>query len=94
VPYELARRTISTHSISFKTPLLTSGLLPTQIIRVTRQRISSAGDNRTETDWYQVTAIKHESDGTSSIDAMHFPVDGSNIARISDEVVNGTFEVI
>jgi hypothetical protein len=92
--YELARRTLSTHSISFQTPLLTSGLLPTQIIRVTRQRISSRGDNRTETDWYQVTAIKHESDGTSSIDAMHFPVDGSNIARISDEVVNGTFEVI
>jgi len=92
--YELARRTLSTHSISFSTPLLTSGLIPTQIIRVTRQRISSKGDNRTETDWYQVTNIKHESDGTSTISAMHFPVDGSNIARISDEVVNGTFEVI
>jgi hypothetical protein len=92
--YELAKRKYSTHSISFATPLLTTALIPTQIIRVTRQRISSKGDNRTETDWYQVTNVKHESDGTSTISAMHFPVDGSNIARISDEVVNGTFEVI
>ena len=92
--YELAKRKHSTHSISFSTPLLTSGLIPTQIIRVTRQRISSKGDNRTETEWYQVTNVKHESDGTSTISAMHFPVDGSSIAKISDEVVNGTFEVI
>lgn len=92
--YELARRKYSTHTISFSTALLTSNLLPTQIIKVQRQRISSKGDNRTETDWYQITNIKHGSDGTSVISAMHFPVDGSNIARISDEVVNGTFEVI
>jgi hypothetical protein len=92
--YELARRKYSTHSISFATPLLTTALIPTQIIRVTRQRITSSGDNRTETDWYQVANVKHESDGTSTISAMHFPVDGSSIAKISDEVVNGTFEVI
>ena len=92
--YELARRKYSTHSISFATPLLTTALIPTQIIRVIRRRISSRGDNRTEADWYQVTNVKHESNGTSTISAMHFPVDGSSIARISDEVVNGTFEVI
>jgi len=92
--YELARRKYSTHTISFSTALLTNNLLPTQIIKVQRQRISSKGDNRTEIDWYQITDIKHESDGTSTISAMHFPVDGSNVARISDEVVNGTFEAI
>jgi hypothetical protein len=92
--YELARRKYSTHSISFATPLLTTNLIPTQIIKVQRQRISSKGDNRTEIDWYQITNIKHGSDGISTINAMHFPVDGSDIAQISNEVVNGTFEVI
>lgn len=92
--YELARRKYSTHGISFATPLLTTELIPTQIIKVQRQRISSKGDNRTEIDWYQITNIKHGSDGISTISAMHFPVNGSDIAQISDEVVNGTFEVI
>jgi len=92
--YELARRKFSTHSISFSTPLLTTSLIPTQIIEVQRQRINSRGDNRQETDWYQITNVKHSSDGISVIEAAHFPVDGSDIARISNEVVNGTFEVI
>jgi len=92
--YELAKRKYSTHSISFATPLLTTSLIPTQIIKVQRQRISSKGDNRTEIDWYQITNIKHGSDGISTVSAMHFPVDGSDIAEISNEVVNGTFEVI
>jgi predicted phage tail protein len=92
--YELARRKFSTHAISFTTPLLTTSLLPTQIIKVQRQRVNSRGDNRQEVEWYQVTDVKHSSAGITGISAAQFPVDGSDIAKISDEVVNGTFEVI
>lgn len=92
--YELARRKFSTHTISFSTPLLTTSLIPTQIIKVQRQRINSRGDNRQEVNWYQITRVKHSSDGLSVIEAVHFPVNGSDIAQISNEVVNGTFEVI
>ena len=91
--YFLARRRHSTHSIGFQVPLLTSELIPTQIIKVVRQRVTSRGDNRTETDWYQVTDVKHSTDGISTIQAIHFPVNSSDIAKISDDVVNGTFTV-
>jgi hypothetical protein len=92
--YELARRKYSTHVVSFSTALLTTSLVPTQIIKVERQRINSRGDNRTETEWYQVTNVKHTSSGITAIAAAQFPVNGSDIALISNEVVNGTFEVI
>lgn len=92
--YVLAQRRHSTHNISFNTALILTDLLPTQIIKVQRQRITSAGDNRTEIEWYQVTNIKHATDGISYVEAIHFPVDGSDIARISDDVVNGAFTVI
>jgi anti-sigma28 factor (negative regulator of flagellin synthesis) len=92
--YQLAKRRHSTHTISFATPLITSGLIPTNVIRVTRQRKNSAGDDRTETDFYQITSIRHSSDGMSTVEAMSFPVDASSIAKISNEIVNGTFEVI
>jgi hypothetical protein len=92
--YELARRKYSVHTISFSTALLTTSLIPTQIIKVERQRINSRGDNRSEIEWYQVTNVKHSSAGVSTISATQFPVDGSDIARISTEVVSGTFEVI
>lgn len=91
--YILATRKYSTHSISFQTPLITTDLIPTQIIKVQRQRITSTGDDRTETEWYQVTDIKHSTQGISTISATHFPVDGSDVAEISDDVVNGTFTV-
>ena len=91
--YILASRKYSTHSISFQTPLITTDLIPTQIIKVQRQRITSTGDDRTETEWYQVTDIKHSTQGISTISATHFPVDGSDVAEISDDVVNGTFTV-
>lgn len=92
--YELARRKFSTHVIAFATPLLTTSLIPTQIIKIERQRISSRGDNRSEIEWYQVQNVKHDSAGVTTIQATHFPVDGSDIARISNEVVNGTFQVV
>tara|TARA_A100001201_G_scaffold31041_1_gene33570 strand:+ start:2758 stop:4716 length:1959 start_codon:yes stop_codon:yes gene_type:complete len=92
--HELARRKHSTHSISFQTPLLTTSLAPTDVIKVQRQRISTVGDNRTETEWYQVTSINHSSSGVSTVQAVHFPVNGSSVSKISDDVLNGTFTVV
>jgi hypothetical protein len=92
--HELARRKHSTHSISFQTALLTTSLAPTDVIKVQRQRISSVGDNRTETEWYQITSINHSSSGVSTVQAVHFPVNGSSVSKISDDVVNGTFTVV
>lgn len=89
----LARRKHSTHQIAFQVPILTSELIPTQIIKVVRQRVTSRGDNRTETEWYQVTEVRHSTDGISTIQAAHFPVNASSIAKISDDVVNGSFTV-
>lgn len=92
--YELARRKYSTHSISLQTPLLTTALKPTDIIKVERQRVNSQGNNRTEIDHYQVTDIKHETFGITSITAEHFPLDVNDVSVISDEILNGSFEVI
>ncbi len=92
--YELSRRKHSTHTISFDVPLLTTSLIPTQIIRVQRQRVNTTGDDRTEIETYQVTSIEHASNGTTSILAMHFPVNGSGISLISNDVVNTAFEVV
>jgi len=90
----LARRRYSVHSIEFETTLDTTGLIPTNIIRVQKQRISSAGDNRTETEYYQITAIHHSTDGTTTIEASQFPVNGSTVPTISNEVLNGAFTVV
>jgi len=91
--YELAKRKHSTHTVLFDTPLLTSELIPSQIIKIQRQRKNSVGDDRTENEWYQVTNIKHAANGVSTVEAAHFPVNGSNVSKISDDVVNGTFTV-
>ena len=92
--YELAKRKFSTHSISFQTALITTGLKPTDVIKIQRQRISSRGDNRTEIEWYQITGISYGTDGGSTIEAEHFPVSGSDIAEISNSIVNGSFRVL
>ena len=92
--YELAKRKFSTHTISFQTALITTGLKPTDIIKIQRQRISSRGDNRTEIEWYQITGISYGTDGGSTIEAEHFPVNGSDIAEISNSIVNGSFRVL
>ena len=91
--FQLAIRKHSTHTISFDTPLLTSSLAVTDIIRVQRVRLNSVGDDRTETDHYQVTSITHSTDGITTIAAMHFPLNGSNVAEISNEVINGSYTV-
>ena len=92
--YELAKRKFSTHSIVFQTALITTGLKPTDIIKIQRQRISSSGDNRTEIEWYQITGITYGTDGGSTIEAEHFPVSSSDIAEISNSIINGSFRVL
>jgi hypothetical protein len=92
--YELSKRKLSTHSISFQTALITTGLKPTDVIKIQRQRITSRGDNRTEIEWYQITGISYGTDGGSTIEAEHFPVSGSDIAEISNSIVNGSFRVL
>lgn len=92
--YQLAKRRLSTHTISFQSALITTGLKPTDIIKIDRQRISSQGDNRAEIQWYQISGISYGTDGGSTIEAEHFPVNGSDIAEISNSIVNGSFRVI
>lgn len=91
--YELARRKHSTHSISFDTTIVVSGLKSTDIIKIERQRVTSKGDNRTETNWYQVTSIQYAPDGTCAIEADYFPVNQNDEAIINDTIINGSFEV-
>lgn len=90
----LARRRHSTHAISFAIPLSTAGLKPTDVFKLERQRINSAGDDRTETEWYQITTISHSTDGTSGIEASRFPVNNNDIAIISNQIVNATFSIV
>lgn len=92
--YQLALRRHSTHSIVFETPLVLSGLTVTDVIKVQRQRVNSVGDDRTETDHYQVVSVDHEPSGVTKINAVHFPFNASNISKISNEVVNGSFVVL
>lgn len=89
--YQLAFRKHVTHSISFQIPLDTRGLIPTQIIKLQRSRVSSVGDNRTETEHYQIEKIMHSTDGVTTIEATHHPLTSGNISEIANEVVNGNY---
>lgn len=91
--YELSKRKLSTHSIEFQTALDTNTLKVTDVVRVQRTRINSIGDDRTETENYQITAVSHSSDGTSTFVAMHFPLATDNTAKISTEVLTGNFKI-
>tara|TARA_R100000773_G_scaffold10519_3_gene9772 strand:+ start:199 stop:2283 length:2085 start_codon:yes stop_codon:yes gene_type:complete len=92
--YELARRKHSTHNISFSTPLLTTTLIPTNIIKLQLQRKNSIGDDRTEIEYYQVSSITYDNDGVSNIEAAHFPLDTNDKSEISLEITTGTFTVL
>jgi len=92
--YELARRKHSTHNISFSTPLLTTSLIPTNIIKLQLQRENSVGDDRTEINYYQVSSITYDNDGVSNIEATHFPLDSNDKSEISKEITTGTFTVL
>jgi hypothetical protein len=92
--YELSRRKHSTHNISFSTPLLTTSLIPTNIIKLQLQRKNSVGDDRTEIEYYQVSSITYDNDGVSNIEAAHFPLDSNDKSEISLEITTGTFTVL
>ncbi len=92
--YELARRKHSTHNISFSTPLLTTTLMPTNIIKLQTQRKNSVGDDRQEVEYYQVSSITYDNDGVSNIEAAHFPLDTNDKSEISLELTTGTFTVL
>jgi hypothetical protein len=91
--YELARRKHSTHSIEFETALNDDGLKVTDIVKVQRQRTNSLGDNRTEIDHYQITSISYTAGGTAAFEAMHFPLTSGNIAKISNDLLNGSYKI-
>ncbi len=92
--YELSRRKHTTHNIAFSTALLTTTLIPTNIIKLQLQRKNSVGDDRTEIEYYQVSSITYDNDGVSNIEAAHFPLNNSNIAKISNEISTGSFTVL
>jgi len=76
--------------------LLSTALIPTDVIKIQRQRRSSTDDaDRTEVEWYQVTKVSHTATGETAIEASHFPVNGSSISEISNDIINGNnFKVI
>ena len=92
--YELAKRRYSTHTISFETALIVTGLIPTDIIKVDRQRITSAGDDRSEVEWYQISSITFNAEGRSTIEAEHFPVTAGDVSAITYSIVNDSFRTI
>lgn len=92
--YELARRKYTTHTISFATALDTTGLIPTNIIKVDVTRNNSKGDNTVYSEWYQITSITHNSDGISNVSAIHFPVTAGDVAQISYDISNISFDLI
>ena len=92
--YELAKRRLSTHTISFETALIVTGLIPTDIIKVDRQRITSAGDDRSEVEWYQISSITFNAEGRSTIEAEHFPVTAGDVSAITYSIVNDSFRTI
>jgi hypothetical protein len=92
--YELAKRRLSTHTISFETALIVTGLKPTDIIKIDRQRITSTGDNRSEVEWYQINSITYNTDGRSTIEAEHFPVNAGDVSAITYSLINDAFRIV
>ena len=92
--YELARRKFTTHNISFSTTLLTTSLIPTNIIKLQLQRKNSVGDDRTEIEYYQVSSITYDNDGVSNIEAAHFPLDSNSKSLISLELTSNNFTIL
>jgi hypothetical protein len=92
--YQLAKRKHVTHSIRFETFLPNTKLIPTDIISVTMDRRTTAGDDRTETNYYQVTGVTFAQDGRVAIDAIEFPLDSNGQSPICADVDNLSFEVI
>ena len=92
--YELSKRKHTTHTISFSTPLITTSLIHTNIIKLQTVRNNSVGDNRTEIEYYQITSISYDTNGVSNIEASHFPLNNSNVSQITNELLTGSYTVL
>ena len=84
--YILAKRRYSTHTISFTLLPGAASREPGDIIRVTLNRISSAGAAFAFSRLYQVVAVTKEPTGEMAIDAEHFPVDADGKSLIAAEI--------
>jgi hypothetical protein len=69
-------------------------LKPTDIIKIDRQRITSTGDNRSEIEWYQITSISYDPEGSSTIQAEHFPVTAGDVSAITYSIINDSFRIV
>jgi len=94
--YVLATRRYSLHTVTFQTArnVITPSLLnPLDLISVSLSRVNSAGDSRTETEYYLVDSLEFEQTGVVTIKATHFPLNGSGASIISNSILSGSFEV-
>lgn len=84
--YILAKRRYSTHSISFRLRPGAASREPGDIVRVTLNRISSAGDAFAFSRLYQVNSVTEAPTGEVAIEADHFPVNASGNSLIAAEI--------
>lgn len=94
--YVLATRRYSRHSVSFQTARnveSTSVLRPLDIISISLVRANSAGDSRTETEFYLVDSLDYDSNGLVTIAATQFPVNEAGASIVSNSILSGSFEV-
>ena len=94
--YLLATRRYSTHKIQFDTPrnaVSGSGLRLYDLIKLSLNRVNSAGDSQLEDDFYLVTGMSFTQEGILTINAEHFPVNGGGAGVISTSVRNGSFTI-
>jgi len=92
--HELARRKNTTHTVTFDVDVSSALLDVTDVVQVQLPRISSKGDNRIETETYQITDIVVNTDGTASISAVHFPLDEQDKSVIIQDMLNVLFDVM
>ena len=94
--YVLATRRYSRHMVSFQTGrnVGTSDLQPFDLISISLSRVDSEGSNQTETEYYLVSSIEFDQTGLATIEATHFPLNGSGASIISNSILTGSFEVV
>lgn len=94
--YVLATRRYSLHTVTFQTGRnveANSALEPFDLISVSLSRVNSAGDSRTETEYYLVDNIEYDQQGLVTITASQFPLNGSGASIISNSILSGSFVV-
>lgn len=92
--YQLSKRRNTTHSISFETFLPDIKLIPTDVIAMSLTRKTTAGDDRTEVNLYQITEMSFAQNGLVSIVANEFKLNeaGSSIVALDTGDFASTFD--